>query len=137
MTFIFPVNSTTAFQLTIFSHRCTSLSANKIRSPAYPQQSILNFHHNYKQQGTQHRILLQSHLHIKGPTVTVPYFLEFCLYILMTKHSSAPTFLKAHLVTSLGTLLHVFFYIYKTTAKFLSFVTIFLLHLHENTVSHK
>jgi len=45
-----------------------------------------------------------------------------------TNHSSTPAFLRAHLVTSLGTLIKCFFQIYKSKEQ-LSFTPIFLLHL--------
>jgi len=46
-----------------------------------------------------------------------------------TNHSSTPAFLRAHLVTSLGTLIKCFFQIYKSKEELLSFTPVFLLHL--------
>ena len=57
-------------------------------------------------------------------TVCAPSYIAMTAF---TNHSSTPVFLRAHLVTSLGTLSNAFFQIY--IVELLSFTRIFLLHL--------
>ena len=59
-------------------------------------------------------------------TVCAPSYIAMAA---LTNLSCTTAFLRAHLVTSLGTLSNAFFQIYKRKVELLSFATIFILHL--------